>query len=117
MDIRSVGNYTQGTAPQAARPAQPDTPAPPVAPAAAASNGNAVSAQEQLAKAVEELNKAVKDVAPGIEFSIDADLHQTVVKIVDQNTKEVLRQMPTEETIAIAKSLDKLQGLLIQNQA
>jgi flagellar protein FlaG len=114
MDIRSVGDFSRGTTLPAARPAQQGAPAQPVA-----ANGQpaAVAQPEQLEKAVADLNKAMKTVAPGIEFSVEQDTHMTVVKVVDQNTREVLRQMPTEETLEIAKALDKLQGLLIRNQA
>jgi flagellar protein FlaG len=114
MDIRSVGDFARGTTLPAARPTQQGAPAQPVA---ATGQPAAVAQPEQLEKAVADLNKAMKTVAPGIEFSVEQDTHMTVVKVVDQNTREVLRQMPTEETLEIAKALDKLQGLLIRNQA
>ena len=85
---------------QAAKPAAPDAPAP-----------------GELSQAVKHINQAIKSMAPGIEFSIDEDVHTTVVKVVDVTTREVLRQMPSTETLEIARTIDKLQGLLIRQQA
>jgi flagellar protein FlaG len=56
-------------------------------------------------------------VASDIQFSIDEDTDTTVVKIVDRNTQEVIRQIPSEEMLEIAKALDRLQGLLIRQKA
>ena len=50
-------------------------------------------------------------------FSIDPDSKHVVVKLIDQQTKEVLRQIPNEEVLELSKSLDKLQGLLIKHSA
>jgi len=40
-----------------------------------------------------------------------------VVKMVDTETEEVLRQFPSEEMLAISKSIDRMQGLLINREA
>ena len=40
-----------------------------------------------------------------------------MVKVVDQSTKEVIRQIPSEEMLAIAKALDSLKGLLVRQTA
>ena len=40
-----------------------------------------------------------------------------MVKVIDSNTQEVIKQIPSEEMIAIAKALDKLKGLLLQQKA
>jgi len=37
--------------------------------------------------------------------------------VVDMATKDVIRQIPTPEVLAIAKALDKLQGLLVKDKA
>jgi len=55
--------------------------------------------------------------AQSLQFEIDQDSDQIVVKIIDQSTKEVVRQMPTEEALEMAKAIDKMQGLLIRQTA
>lgn len=74
-------------------------------------------ALEDVQKAMEEVRKVVAPVAESLQFSIDADSGRTVVKIMDASTDEVIRQIPSEEVLAMAKALDKLQGLLIKQKA
>lgn len=71
----------------------------------------------QVKKAVENLRQATQSAAQNIEFSVDHDTNQTVIRVVDGSTKEVIRQIPTEEVIQIAKSLDRLSGLLLREKA
>lgn len=124
---------TIGSAPQARpvdRPAVAaggDTPAQgaPRAPAttvdtAAAVKGPAnVPTLDQVNHAVSQLNKSAQAKSQGLEFSVDSDTKRTVVKVIDQTTKEVLRQIPSPEALEIAKSLESKSstGLLIQQTA
>jgi hypothetical protein len=45
---------------------------------------------------------------------VNDDTGQLVVKIIDRTTKEVIRQMPSEEMLAIAKTLDSIKGLFVK---
>ena len=83
---------------------------------AAAQQPNAAPDMGQVAQAVKDINKAMEDMSQGLEFSVDSDTDRTVVKIIDKQTKDVIRQIPTEETLQIAKSLDKASGLLIRQK-
>jgi flagellar protein FlaG len=70
-----------------------------------------------LRDAVRTANEAIQQVTNGIEFSVDDDTGKMVVRVIDANTKEVLRQIPSEEMLAIARAIDSLQGLLISQEA
>ena len=72
---------------------------------------------EQLTQAVKQIQDVIKQTAQSLQFSIDKDSGMTVVKVVDTESKKVIRQIPSEEVMAIAKALDKLQGLLVKQQA
>lgn len=72
---------------------------------------------EQVQTALEEVREALAPVARNLQFSLDEDTGRTVIKIIDSSTDEVIRQIPSEEIIAIAKALDKLQGLLLRQEA
>jgi flagellar protein FlaG len=65
---------------------------------------------------VQEVSEAVKPVAQSLQFTMEKDLGRTVVKVMDTETKEVIRQIPSEEILAIAKALNKLQGLLVEQK-
>lgn len=67
--------------------------------------------------AVKTINDTMQKLSPSLEFSIDTDSKRTVVKVIDQATQEVIRQMPSVEALEIAKALDRLQGLLIRQKA
>lgn len=72
---------------------------------------------EQVRQAMEDVRNAIAPVAQDLLFSIDEDTGKTIVKVVDASTDEVIRQIPSEEIISIAKALDKLQGLLLEQKA
>ncbi|MGO4382122.1 flagellar protein FlaG [Pseudoduganella sp. RAF53_2] len=72
----------------------------------AVNDGTPTPASTEITKAVSKLNKAAHEKALDLEFSIDSDTKILVVKVVDLNSKEVLRQIPTEEVLEIAKSID-----------
>jgi len=52
-----------------------------------------------------------------LQFSIDEDTGKTIIKVMDVHTEEVIRQIPTEEAVKIARTLDKVQGLLFNGKA
>ena len=69
----------------------------------------------QINQAIDNINKAMQKTSSGIEFTVDKDdKDRVIVKVVNQATREVIRQMPTEEALEIAKALDRSQGLLIR---
>lgn len=52
-----------------------------------------------------------------LKFTVDESSGVSVVKVVDRATQELIRQIPSEEMLTIAKALDRLQGLLVRQQA
>ncbi|BBI98787.1 flagellar protein [Ferrigenium kumadai] len=72
----------------------------------------------QLQNVVDGINKALKQSNKNLEFSIDSDTNRSIVKLVDSETGDVIRQFPSEEALAISKSIDRIQqGLLLKQQA
>lgn len=104
-----------------------EAPAPPPAaagaPSQAAQSAPQVQATSQstsaseLGEALERVREALAPVARNLQFSVDDDTGKTVVRIIDSSTNEVIRQMPSEEMLAISRSIDKLQGLLLRQEA
>ncbi len=66
--------------------------------------------------AAETINRQLQTVAPNLRFSVDEDTGKTVVRVVDTDTGEIIRQVPSEEVLAISRSIDRLQGLLFHQQ-
>ncbi|WP_255989112.1 flagellar protein FlaG [Chitinolyticbacter albus] len=79
----------------------------------------AVPSGDELKDAVKKLNEMVQvfSNSSSLNFSVDAEARAVVVKVLDSRTDEVIRQIPTEEAIAIAKAIDQFQGMLIKEKA
>ena len=73
--------------------------------------------QSELADAVTSLNNHVLNYRSDLHFSVDTDSGTVVVKVVDTQTEEVIRQMPSEEALAMARGLKETGSLLLNTKA
>ena len=51
-----------------------------------------------------------------LEFILTPRATMVVVKIIDSTTRELVRQIPMEEMLALAKALGRLKGLLLNTK-
>lgn len=72
---------------------------------------------QALHKAVDKVSHVVQLYNNELEFSVDNDTGRTVVKVVDRQTNELIKQIPDKQMLEIAKDLDKLIGLFVNNRA
>lgn len=68
---------------------------------------------ETLDKALGSLSAHVQNLHRSLQFSVDKGSGETVVRVVDSETKEVIRQIPSEEVLAIAERLRSASGVLV----
>lgn len=87
------------------------------APANAVQAVSAAEERQRVKQAVEQVNKAIPSFSRNLQFSVDEDTRKNVVKVVDTTSGEIIRQIPAQEIIEIAKALDRLQGLIIRQKA
>ena len=72
----------------------------------------------QLQNAVDNINKALKQSSRNLEFTVDESTDKQVVKLVDMDTGDLIRQYPTEEMLSISRPIDQFQqGLLLKQKA
>ncbi|KXS54351.1 MAG: flagellar protein FlaG [Marinobacter sp. T13-3] len=71
--------------------------------------------REDLGQAVSQLNDFVQNVQRDLQFEVDNDLGQTIVKVVDQQTQEVIRQIPDEVAMRLAEKLQQDEPLTLFN--
>lgn len=72
----------------------------------------------EVQKAVENINKTLKQANRNLEFSVDESTQKQVFKLKDAETGDVIRQYPTEEMLAISRAIDQVQqGLLLKQKA
>lgn len=72
---------------------------------------------EATRELVKDMNRALQQINTSLEFTQDEESGRTVVKVIDRETRETLRQFPSEEALALSRSLDKLQGVLLRQTA
>jgi flagellar protein FlaG len=72
----------------------------------------------QLEQVIKDIKQLVKPmVSNGLNFSIDDSTGKAIVRITDGETGEMIRQIPSEEMMEIARSVDRMQGLLLRQKA
>ena len=99
--------------PAAAAPASADPVTPAQAPAQAASEQVNVSSPQldQIQHAVDRLKESMKPaLVNNLEFQIDKSTGKVVVMIFDAQTHTLVRQIPSQEVMAIAEAIDRMQG-------
>jgi flagellar protein FlaG len=75
------------------------------------------ASRETLQKAVDHANKALQTLASNeLHFSIDKETGVQVVKLTDKQTGEVIRQIPSEEMLKIAQSIEAMRGSLVSQE-
>lgn len=75
---------------------------------------------DAVKKAVEEGNSFLQVIRRNLEFKVDEATDKLVVKIVDSESGELVRQIPSEEMLAFIERMQELegqQGLMIQDRA
>lgn len=72
---------------------------------------------EREQAALAEINQALALASIGLQFEFDKESDQMIARVVDISSGELIRQMPSEEMLQVAKMLDKLQGLIFQRVA
>ena len=67
---------------------------------------------EQTRQSLQEINKTLHTLSISVQFQIDPDYKEVIIKVVDQENGKVIRQIPSEDVVRIAKAMDNLKGLL-----
>jgi len=71
---------------------------------------------DEVQDAVERVVDAAKFFNRKIQLEIENDLGITVVKVIDGDTKEVIRQIPPEELVQLSRRAKDLKGLLVSKE-
>lgn len=69
---------------------------------------------EKIRKAVETLNKRLANSEA--VFGIHEDTNRVTIKIVDKNTKEVIKELPPEKTLDMIAKVWEMAGILIDER-
>lgn len=80
---------------------------------------------EEVKVAVEKLNTQIQSLQRELSFSVDEDSGRTVVKVIDSKTGDIVRQIPSDQVLRLARQLEailaevgeQVSGLLVEEQA
>jgi len=83
------------------------------------SNINEVVApvRESIEKIAADLQKFVQSMGRDLNFSVDETTGYHVVRVVDQSTGELIRQLPSDELLKLAREFEQLQNALVSQRA
>ena len=123
MSIHSISSFRflPGPMPQeAARPGEAGTER--QRPAADGGRLPPVSAAEsrdpaRVEAAVSQISEFVQNLQRDLQFSVDENSGRIVIKVIDSNTQEVIREIPPEHALRVARNLEEAESLMLREQA
>lgn len=128
MPITNVGGTSDGLQRAATLPSSSGSP-PKASPSGAPVVSDASPAQQQqssqavvqsntkqLNEAMDKLRQAAEISASSLSFSVDHDTGKTIVRVTDQATGQLIRQIPSQEVMELAKSINQMQGILFNSK-
>ena len=62
---------------------------------------------EDVQKAVEQLRAAVDEFTPSLNIGFDGELNKMIVRVRDAETNELIRELPPEDVLEIARFLER----------
>ena len=71
---------------------------------------------EELDKAIDKANKSFKTFDRRFEFSVHERLKTFMVKVIDSNTDEVIREIPPEKLLDIIANMLEVAGILVDEK-
>ena len=77
---------------------------------------NSKPGPEQIEEVVIRLKNTFQDVEPRIELSVDKELQQIIVRVLDKETGDLIRQIPSEEVLALDRFFMDQSGLFVEEE-
>lgn len=69
---------------------------------------------EELQDKVTQLNEHMQTLNRNLQFRVDEQSGDTVVKVVDAETEELVRQIPSQELLDIRNAIEKYKGIILE---
>ena len=114
--LRAMGNQNSRPAgnPQAVRQDNPVSGN--IVPAVTNITGSTINKAE-ISEAVTKLSDHAQSINRDLEFTIDEELNRTIITVYDSETEEVIRQIPSEEVLSLARYLETEGSVIMKTKA
>ena len=73
--------------------------------------------REQVEQAAARVTEVLRGTTSRLEIDIDPDLHKAVIKILNGESGEIIRQIPAQELLDLAKYIDEPNGFMVSERA
>ena len=70
----------------------------------------------EIREAIAAINEAVKKVPTSLDFSVDEASKRFVVQVTDKNTGELIRKLPGDAVLRIARQLESMKGIVFDQK-
>lgn len=77
-----------------------------------ADNERARISDARLAQAIEQINAKARGLSPALRFEPDANTGVVIIKVLNRETGEVIRQLPPDAVVKAAERGDTLPSLI-----
>ena len=84
--------------------------------AAASRQAQVQQQSEQLKKAIAEMNKKINNSNEEAVFGVHEDTNRIMIKIMDKDTKEVIKEFPPEKTLDMIAKIWEMAGILVDEK-
>lgn len=74
-----------------------------------------MDSKDSVETAVAKINDYVQSIQRDLQFTVDEDLDRTVIKVVDGSSGELIRQIPEEVFLELARKLNDDGELRLMN--
>ena len=116
--VNDISSKTELTLPPSAQPKSnvvelnPAQPKPEDVVSANQPETDRATKSEKMEQTASRLNEIAQTIKRDLRFSVDDNSGDVVIKVVDRETDEVIRQIPEEHVLAIRENIESLKGIL-----
>ncbi|TYK65587.1 flagellar protein FlaG [Colwellia echini] len=77
---------------------------------------NELMSPTQLENVAKQLQEFIGTMNRGLEFIVDDDSGRDVIKVIDKNSGDVIKQYPTEEVLSLVAKLSEATGNFVDSK-
>ena len=77
---------------------------------------NSKTGSEHVEEVVSRLQNALQNIEPRIELSVDKELNQVIIRVFDEESGDLIRQIPSEEILKLDRFFADPSGLFVEEE-
>ena len=74
-------------------------------------------ANQELKEKVARIQDTINQIDSQVQFSVEEDLDRVIVKVVERESGELIRQIPSEEVLQAQRFFEEHSGILLEEEA